>query len=101
MKFESFNQPENNDSIKNAVKDIQDLYIGLAERHLPEDNPLRMRVIEYYSDTPRLEEELSVVFKDATDETIKSQLREAAKKFEDRTLFIEYYQKIFERTDTF
>ncbi len=102
MSFELYNQAESkDDGFENIVKLMQDLYIGLAEKHLPEESSLRKRIIEYYSDTSRLQEELSAVFKDVTQKEAAKRIQEVASKFEDQTFFIEHYQKIFERTDTF
>ena len=89
------------EELKNTVKKVQDLYIGLAEKYLDQKSTLKERIINYYSDSERLERELSVVFKGLNEQEINSEIERVSKLFENRTFFIEHNQKIHERTETF
>lgn len=82
-----------------VVKRVQHLYIGLAEKYLPEEDRLRKRIVDYYSGTERLRQELSFVFKDMDEKEIDNKINKVEQLFQSRTLFIEHYQKIFERSD--
>jgi len=83
------------------VNEIQQLYIDLANKYLKEENQLKKVIIDYYSNTEKLTEELSNVFKGKSESEIKEKIEEVKKRFENPAFFIEHNQKIHERTATF
>ena len=87
------------EKIKRIAKTVQDLYFSLADKYLENYTSLKGKIIDYYSDFDRLQKELSVVFKDMSEEEINKRIEETKAKLEDKTFFIEHYQKIFERTE--
>ncbi len=91
--------PVENANFDTVTEKVQNLYIGLAEKYLPEKDPLRAQIISFYSDSGRLQSELQNVFSGLTRREIDAQIESAVQKLEDRTFFIEHYQKIFERTN--
>ncbi len=95
----SAEQTEQEVSWPSVVEKVRDLYFGLAEKHLDLESRLRQQIIDFYSDPVRLEQELRNVFRGFTAEQIDRELAEKEEILSDRTLFIEHYQKIFERTE--
>ncbi len=81
-----------------VIEEVSELYSGLAQRYLTEDSVLRGQIMEYYADHDRLTQELSTVFQGCSEEEITNQIREVEQMFQDKTRFIEHYQKLFERT---
>jgi hypothetical protein len=86
---------------ENVTKKIQKLYIGLANEYLGDENILKKRIIDFYSDSDRLQGELQVVFKDLDEQGINKKIEEVKENFKDKTFFIEYHDKIFERIAVF
>ncbi len=89
------------EKIKNVTERVQKLYIDLANKHLDEKSPLKAKIINYYSDFNRLQNELRIVFKDLNEDEINKKIEEVEEKLNDKTFFIEHYQKTFERTEVF
>lgn len=89
------------DGMQNVTKKVQELYINLAEKYLDDENPLKAKIINFYSDFDRLQNELKVVFKGLREEEIYKKIEEVEERLNDRTFFIEHYQKIFERIEVF
>jgi hypothetical protein len=84
------------------VNEIQKAYIGLADKYIEEEDTLKDAIIDYYSDTKRLKEELSTVFEGQNELEITERIEQIIQRFEnDPTFFIEHHQKIFERTAAF
>ncbi len=75
------------------------LYLDLADKHLEKDDPLRARIVDYFSESERLEHELRTLFAGLDDDEIHQRMEDVAKQLFDRTFFVEHYQKIFERMD--
>ena len=71
--------------------------IGLAERYLESGDPLREYIVQYYSDTERLEKELVNVFRDLDQGEINGRIDAIEQNFTDPKQFIELFEKIQER----
>jgi len=89
------------EKMKNVTENVQKLYIDLANKHLDEKSPLKAKIIDFYSDFDRLQNELEVAFKGLDEEEISKKIEEVKEKLDDQTFFVEHYQKIFERTEVF
>ena len=89
------------EKIKNITENVSRLYINLANKHLDDKNPLKEKIINFYSNFDRLQNELKFVFKNLNEEEINLKIKETEEKLNDKTFFIEHYQKIFERTKVF
>lgn len=102
MGLEGFRERSNIERLDlgKVTEKVKNLYLELANTHLNDGDPLKEKIVSYYSDTPRLQKELAVVFKGLTGQEINSKIEEVAEKLSDKTLFVEHYQKIFERIDT-
>lgn len=95
----SAEQTEREVSWPSVVEKVRDLYFDLAEKHLDPESRLRQQIVDFYSDSVRLEQELRNVFRGFTAEQIDRDIAEVEETLSNRTLFIEHYQKIFERTE--
>lgn len=88
--------------IEEVVKKVQDLYTTLANKYFAENDISRNQIVSFYSDSERLSRELSVVFSGKSEEEVYSTIEKTSELFENnRNLFVEHYQKIFERNDTY
>jgi hypothetical protein len=92
---------KNENELPFYVHEIQRLYIDLAHKYLEESNPLKRIITDYYSDTERLANELSNVFKGKNESEIKAMIEFIRKRYENPTFFVERNQKIHERTAAF
>jgi hypothetical protein len=89
------------EKMKNVTESVQKLYFELADKHLDEKSPLKEKIINFYSDFDRLQNELKVVFKGLSEGEISKKIEEVKERLNDKTFFVEHYQKIFERTEVF
>ena len=83
------------------VEKVAGIHIAAAERFLPEGDPLRDYILEYYSDTERLTSELAHVFRGRDEAAINEFIDARTRAFEDKSTFVEFFQRLKERTDTF
>ena len=77
------------------------MYFTAAVKYLPENDPLRKYIIDFYSDTERLTDEFSHLFKSLNNEQIEAKIREYSDLCENKTLFVERMQKFKARQDSF
>lgn len=73
-KFEKADKPEEVD-IEQILKQEQNLHIQLAKEYLPKGDWLREQIIDYYSDTERLKEELAKVYEDMSQKEALAKLK--------------------------
>jgi hypothetical protein len=92
---------EVNETIRQVVERVCDIYREAAQKYLLEGSQLMADILEYYSDYDRLNTELSNVFRGCSQEEIDSRLNKLTTLFEDKTFFVESMQKFFERRSSF
>lgn len=95
--FETPITTKNQEAVLNGVHRVQLLFIGFAEKYLEQGDPLREYIVQYYSDSERLDTELGNVFRDLSEEEINERISAIEKSFTDPKNFIEYFEKIQER----
>jgi len=90
------------------TKRIQDLFNGLAKEHLIDDPELQQTVLDYYSDTDRLEKEIANVFAGQETDQIEESISNIESRFKDPEEFksyvankVEPYQSTTERANSF
>lgn len=97
--FEQFSTShEEEPGMEDIVRKEQDLHVRYAKEYLPEGSKLREEIIDFYSDTDRLKDELSNVYQGMSQEEIETRLEEKKDRYDDNTRFVEEFQKKFERT---
>lgn len=89
--------PENNELIPQAVLKVQTTVIELANRHLEHGDPLHSYIVEYYSDTKKLEFELGNVLRGLDEARIDAYIAELKQKFSNPAYFIERFERMQER----
>ena len=95
-------------NIEEVTRRIQDIYITSAEKYLSDNEELRNAVIDYYSDTERLQKELTNVFTRSTKDEVEEKIDAIAQMFKDKDTFvnevskhIESFQSTTERKNSF
>jgi hypothetical protein len=89
------------EDLSGLVKKVQEMYIQAAQNHLPESDPLRDYIVEYYSNNPQIHKELTKIFSGLTTDEIENRINTVGEILSDKTFFVENFQKIKERTDVF
>ncbi len=83
-------------SLKETIGRIENMYVQAVELYLEEGDPLRDRILAYYSARPETEQELLTVLGNKNEDEI-SDYTSAVKGFtEDPTRFIERMEKLYE-----
>lgn len=84
----------NEDSIKNAVEKIQEIFIKSAEQYLDKDDDkyLKEQIVKFYSDDNRLKTELSNVFNGIKEEDIDKKIDEMSKSIDNKEDFVKYVE---------
>lgn len=82
--------PQDPEHMKRVVAEMQDIFIGGAEKYLPENSTLKNDIIRFYSDPERLYTELSNVFRNQSSDTINATLQKSREYFSDKDRFIKY-----------
>lgn len=97
--FEKFDKPEEpaEINIDQIVEKEQDLHIQLAKEYLPEGDWLREQIIDYYSDTERLKEELANVYEGMSEKEASERIEKKRYTYSNKKEFIERFQKLFEK----
>ncbi|MEX1120328.1 MAG: hypothetical protein WEB94_01085 [Candidatus Paceibacterota bacterium] len=93
---------------KTPAEKVSELFIHTAIKHLQNDPELKQTVLDYYSDIPRLDRELSNVFANQNHEEIDTSISRIETRFQDPQEFkgyvtskIEAYQSTTERANSF
>lgn len=85
--------------LKELAGRISDLYIQAAETHLPEGDPLRDRILDYYLNRSETENELLVFLENRSEEVISNYIENLEHLNRDGDRFIEQMEKIYELQD--
>lgn len=93
-KFDGPSEPEELD-INRVVEKEQNLHLQFARQYLPEGDWLREQIIDYYSDTKRIKEELANVYEGMSQSQALKKIEQKEDKYSDRREFVEKFQKFF------
>ena len=85
--------------LKEVVPQITDLFIQAAERHLDKEDPLRSRIIRYYS-RPSTKQELFHFLAQRNQEEILSYRDAVRQSANNASTFVERMEKLYELQDT-
>ncbi|MEK7460332.1 MAG: hypothetical protein AAB628_02180 [Patescibacteria group bacterium] len=89
----------NEHMLENSTEHIANMYVQAAERYLEEGDPLRSRIVDYYSARPETEQELLNVLGKKNEEEISKYVLDVEKFTEDQSRFIERMEKLHELQD--
>jgi len=87
------------DQLKGFAGHIANMYVQAAEKYLAEGDPLRTRIVEYYSARPETEQELLTVLDKKSEEEISAYIQTVRSFTEDQSRFIERMEKLYELQD--
>ncbi len=87
------------DQRRELVKKIIDMYVRAAERYLDEEDPLRARIISYYSERSETEQELIAVLGKKSDEGQSDYVQDVENFTENPQWFVERMEKLYELQD--
>jgi hypothetical protein len=98
-KFPQNQHEVNIDQLKEYARHVADMYIQTAELYLEEGDPLRSRVVDYYSARPETEQELLNVLGKKNEGEIADYIQALKSFTEDPSRFIERMEKLYELQD--
>lgn len=87
------------EQLKESVRHVAGMYIQAAERCLEEGDPLRSRIVDYYSLRPETEQELLNVLSKKSESEIANYIQMVKSFTEDPSRFIERMEKMYELQD--
>jgi hypothetical protein len=85
--------------LKEFAKQVADLYVQAAGSYLSEDDPLRNRILDYYSNRPETEEELLTYLGKKNEQEIADYIKAVELFTKDPVRFIEKTEKLYELQD--
>lgn len=92
-------QESNPNRLKESAKLISDMYIEAAENYLEVEDPLKARIINYYSTRLETEQELLHVLGKKDENEISTYIQNIRDFTADKTRFIEKMEKLYELQD--
>ncbi len=96
----SLNEKEiRTEQLRERVRQIADMYISAAGLYLDDGDPLRRRIINFYSMRPETEQELLNVLSKKNEEEITSYIQSVRNFTGSETKFIEQTEKFYELQD--
>lgn len=93
------NTSEKGDRYKEYIERIKSVYIQAAERYLEEGDPLRSRIVAYYSGRLETENELRYFFDKKSEGELKDYIQEVKEFTGNPARFIERMEKLYELHD--
>ncbi len=100
--MEKFEQKQQKEGVtNNDVEKIKNMMLDASNRYLPEKSPIKDYIYSHYSDFNKLKEEMSFLYKDLNSAEIKKNIEEWDSAIKNKTLFIEKFQRLSEREDSF